>query len=128
MTQRERAILAANPQMHWTDIMIQAEKSNVTALKDLITARLNKIQAEHIAKSEAGRPASSAAPFKQLTGIDSLMRISAASPILNDSAVAIAETNEVEENQDQEEGKDGENAAEESKVEVKQMETDDFIL
>lgn len=64
--------MAANPNMHWTDVMIQAEKSSVTDLKDLISARLNKISAEHMAKSEAMSPGASAQHFKHLGSIDSL--------------------------------------------------------
>ena len=52
-----------------------------------------------------------------MTGMDSLARISAASPVPNESA--IQESNAVEENEEPEEAKDGENTAEESKVEVK---------
>ena len=40
----------------------------------------------------------------------------------------IAESNAVEENEDAEEAKEGENAVEESRVEIKQMDPDDFIL
>ena len=100
--------------------MIQAEKSSVTDLKELITARLNKISAEHMVKSEVLSPNSSDQPFKQLNSIDSLMRVSATSPLPGaESAAAIAESNAVEENEDNEEAKEGENAAEESRVELK---------
>lgn len=108
MTQREKAISAANPDMHWTDVMIQAEKSEIVELKDLIQARMNKLMAEHIGKSDTNRPNSSGQPAKLLAGIDSHTRISAASPTIpNDSAAAIAESNAVEENEDHEEGKEG---------------------
>ena len=50
--------------MHWTDVMIQAEKSQVMDLRDLITARMNKIRAEHMAKAEVDRPCSSGDPAK----------------------------------------------------------------
>lgn len=64
---KERAILAANPAMHWSDVMIQADKANTIDLKDLIAARLNKICSEHMAKSEMARPVSSpASPMKTL--------------------------------------------------------------
>ena len=62
------------------------------------------------------------------------MRISATSPLPNESAGANAQSpdpNAVLENKEQEEAeedKEGENAAEESKLDVKQMEPDDFIL
>ena len=43
---RERAIVAANPNMHWSDVMMQAEKSRVIDIRDTIQARINKLQAE----------------------------------------------------------------------------------
>ena len=76
---KERAIAAANPSMHWSDVMIQADKAATIDLRELITARLNKICAEHIAKSEAMRPQSSAAPLKPLQGLDSIQKFSALS-------------------------------------------------
>ena len=95
---------------------------------------MNKIAAEHIAKSDTGRPASQGQTSKQLNGIDSLMRISATSPLPNESAGANAQSPdpnavaETKEQEEAEEDKEGENAAEESKHDVKQMEPDDFIL
>ena len=48
------------------------------------------------------------------------MRVSATSPLPGaESAAAIAESNAVEENEDNEEAKEGENAVEESRVELK---------
>lgn len=61
--------------------MIQADKSTVTDLKDLISARLNKIGAEHMAKNELSANSSAQRPFNKLNSIDSLMRVSAASPL-----------------------------------------------
>ena len=45
---RERAIVAANPNMHWSDVMMQAEKSRVIDIRETIMARVNKIQAEMV--------------------------------------------------------------------------------
>ena len=76
---RERAIVAANPSMHWSDVMIQAEKARTIDLRELIQSRMNKICAEHIAKSEAMRPQSSAAMVKPLANLDSVQKFSALS-------------------------------------------------
>lgn len=66
--------------MHWSDVMIQAEKANTIDLKELIAARLNKICSEHMAKSEIARPVSSPeSPMKPLQGLDSVQKISALS-------------------------------------------------
>lgn len=35
-TDKERAILAANPMLHWSDVMIQSDKSNLINLRELI--------------------------------------------------------------------------------------------
>ena len=43
---RERAIVAAHPNMHWSDVMMQAEKSRVIDIRETIQARVNKIQCE----------------------------------------------------------------------------------
>ena len=40
---KERAIVAANPNMHWTDVMMQAEKSHVVDIRDTIQGKINKI-------------------------------------------------------------------------------------
>ena len=40
---RERAIVAANPNMHWSDVMMQAEKSRVVDIRDTIQSRFNRI-------------------------------------------------------------------------------------
>lgn len=33
---KERAILAANPMLHWSDVMIQSDKSNLVNLREVI--------------------------------------------------------------------------------------------
>ena len=45
---KERAILAANPNMHWSDVMIKAEKAKTIDLKSVIQMRLSKIYATHL--------------------------------------------------------------------------------
>ena len=40
---KERAIVAANPNMHWTDVMMQAEKSHIVDIRDAIQGKINKI-------------------------------------------------------------------------------------
>jgi len=44
---QERAIQAANPNMHWTDVMILAKKSRVIDLRMLIQSKMKKIVAKH---------------------------------------------------------------------------------
>jgi len=56
---KEKAILAANPNLHWSDVMIQSDKSNLVNLRDVIQARLNKITAEYLARKDNMRPLSS---------------------------------------------------------------------
>ena len=120
--------MAANPNMHWSDVMIQAEKSRVVEIKDVIQARLNKIYAEHLAKSDMMRPHSSGSPLKPLSGLDSIQKISAMSPSPHASNAQIIETNreDVEEQDGEEQkGADGEKPPETS---VSQMSPDELIL
>ena len=48
--------MAAQPNMHWTDVMYTAKKTRVVDIKDRVQGRINRIYAEQLAKSEAMRP------------------------------------------------------------------------
>ena len=66
--------------MHWSDVMIKAEKARTIDLKSVIQAKLSQIYASHLAKSEEMRPQSSVNPIKALQGMDSIQKLSALSP------------------------------------------------
>ena len=50
---REIAILNEHPNMHWTDVVYQAQRCRVVELGDQIRARLAKLSAEHVARTES---------------------------------------------------------------------------
>ena len=107
--------------------MIMAQKSNVVDIKDLISARLNKLSAEHLAKSEMMRPSSphNIASLKHLSGLDSsIQKLSALSPSHQESAQQILETNR-ENNEDAEEEDKEANAPETATV---QMNPDELFI
>ena len=107
--------------------MIMAQKSNVVDIKDLISARLNKLSAEHLAKSEMMRPSSphNIASLKHLSGLDSsIQKLSALSPSPQESAQQILETNR-ENNEDAEEEDKEANVPETATV---QMNPDELFI
>jgi len=126
---REKAILAQNPHMHWSDVMMMAEKSHTVDLRDLIQARLGKICAEHIAKSDNMRPHSPADSLaKPLAGgFDSLNKFSGLSPSPKQSTALIPEGREGQDGDAEIMSQEGiEEEPEESKT--PQMNTEEFVL
>lgn len=45
--------MAANPNMHWSDVMIKADNTTTVDLKNVIQAKLSAIYAEQIAKTKS---------------------------------------------------------------------------
>lgn len=66
--------MAANPNMHWSDVMIKADNTTTVDLKNVIQAKLSAIYAEQIAKtkSEQMRATTPGSPTKTLQGLESV--------------------------------------------------------
>ena len=88
--------------------MIQANKSRSIDIREVISARLSKIQSEHMAKSDKMQPNSEVSPVKPLSNFESIQKISALSPSQAGSGQIVPETNR-EDNEDGNQEEEGEN-------------------
>ena len=124
----ERAILAQNPNLHWSDVMIQSEKSNIINLREHIQARMNLLSAEYLAKNDGGRPLSSKLTTGPITAGE-LPKLTPLSPSMaqDNSAAQIIETNREDVEDDNEENKTGDAATEEQPLPTA-MSPDEVVL
>ncbi len=109
--------------------MMQAGKTSVIDIKEQIVGRLTRIGAEHLAKCESTnlRPMSSNNPalLNQLSGLESVQKMSGLSPSREDSAHQIVETNRENNEDGEDEAKEDEQVPETASV---KMSPDEILL
>ena len=132
---KERAIQAANPNMHWTDVMMMANKTRVIDLREIIQSRMQTLCSDHIASAPSMSPNATAnkpllkfGSIGSAVGIDSIQRISAASPSPRNSTTQIMETNREQNQDDDDDVANNSGQFEKSKIETIKMKSGEFVL
>ena len=130
--EKEMAIHNSHPNMHWTDVVYQAQRCRVVDLGDQIKGKILKISAEHVARTESQRPVSPqsrqySVQLGSIAGnLESVQRISGLSPSPRGSAAGIPETNR-ENDQEEEDAENPESKQQTAQVK-EAMHENEFAL